>query len=141
MEAAERTCPAPLPGRAIGLRRSVPAQLSEASRRSMSTARALGAEVRCAALPAVVSELKRAAGWAALPFEADPSSEGGSRISGWQRPRDSGRGEDPVAGPRGAARGGSTGLVVVVARGVGGFHAYLSSNCLKMASVDRFESV
>lgn len=125
MEAAERTCPAPLPGRAIGLRRSVPAQLSEASRRSASTARALGAEVRCAALPAVVSELKRAAGWAALPF--DPSSEGGSRISGWQRPRDSGRGEDPVAGPRGAARGGSTGLAVVVARGVGGFHAYLSS--------------
>lgn len=46
-----------------------------------------------------------------------------------------------MAGPRGAVRGGSSGPAVVVARGVGGFHAYLRSNCFKMASIDQFESL
>lgn len=63
-------------GGEIGLQRPVPAQLSEVSRRSASTAWPWGAELRCAALPVVVSELKRAAGRAALPFEADLSSKG-----------------------------------------------------------------
>lgn len=68
-------------GGEIGLQLPVPAQLSEVSRRSASTAWPWGAELRCAALPCpaltvVVSELKRAAGWAALPFEADLSSKG-----------------------------------------------------------------